>query len=211
MKKNNNIERLEKEINNLKNANNKILMENTQLKEKIQLIQSAQDEGVVITLDNYKEELNDRKKQIQKLIEDNKNLRSKIQNKNTMNINNYNENEIEEKEIELNNNKNEFNPFRPTMNSQGLTDADKIKLYKERLKELELTNESDKKQIQTLKEDIKTMKSKIKNLETFGGQVQDMKDFINLLNQVLIHCSPKKKEQKDALNKIVGILNNYKS
>ena len=35
------------------------------------------------------------------------------------------------------------------MNSQGLTDADKIKLYKERLKELELTNESDKKQIQT--------------------------------------------------------------
>ena len=97
------------------------------------------------------------------------------------------------------------------MNSQGLTDADKIKLYKERLKELELTNESDKKQIQTLKEDIKTMKSKIKNLETFGGQVQDMKDFINLLNQVLIHCSPKKKEQKDALNKIVGILNNYKS
>ena len=129
-----------------------------------------------------------------------------------MNKNNYiNDDEEEEKEIDINNIKNEMNPFRPTMNSQGLTDDDKIKLYKERIKELEQTNDSDKIQIQTLKEDIKSMKSKIKNMETFGGQIKDMNEFIYLLNQVLINCKPKKKEQKDALNKIIGILNKYQS
>ena len=212
--KKNTIERLEKEVNNLKNINNKIKMEYTQLKEKMQLIQSGQDEGFVNTLDNLKEELKDKEKQIQKLIEDNKNLRNKMKNRYTFTknpINNINNDEEDEKEIDLNNNKNEFNPFRPTMNSQGLTDADRIKIYKQRLKEFEQNNESDKIQIQTLKEDIKLMKSKIKNLETFGGQIKDMNEFIYLLNQVLINCKPKKKEQKDALNKIIGILNNYQA
>ena len=125
---------------------------------------------------------------------------------------NYNINNIkneEEKEIDLQNNKNENNPFRVTMNSQGLNDADKIRLYRERIKECEQINESDKIQIKTLKEDIKIFKEKIKNLETFGGQIKDMNEFIFLLNQVLINYKPKKKEQKDALNKIINVLNNF--
>ena len=128
--------------------------------------------------------------------------------------NNYDINNIkneEEKEIDLNNhnNRNENNPFRVTMNSQGLNDADKIRLYRERIKECEQINESDKIQIKTLKEDIKIFKEKIKNLETFGGQIKDMNEFIFLLNQVLINYKPKKKEQKDALNKIINVLNNF--
>ena len=123
------------------------------------------------------------------------------------NINKYND--VEEKEIDLNNNRNEHNPFRITMNSQGLTDADKIKLYKERIKEYELTNESDKIQIKTLKDDIKALKAKIKDLETFGGQIKDINEFVYLLNQILIEYKPKKKEQKDALNKIINVFNNY--
>ena len=71
-----------------------------------------------------------------------------------------------------------------------------------------MTNESDKIQIKTLKEDIKMMKAKIKSLETFGGQVKNMTEFIALLNQALLNYKPKKKEQKDALDKIVNILNN---
>ena len=53
------------------------------------------------------------------------------------------------------------------------------------------------------------MKAKIRNLETFGGQIKDMNEFIYLLNQVLINYKPKKQEQKDALNKIVNALNNF--
>ena len=51
-------------------------------------------------------------------------------------------------------------------------------------------------QIKTLKEEIKTLKEKIKNLET-------------LFNQALNNYKPKKKEQKDALNKIINIFNNF--
>ena len=156
-------------------------------------MQSGKDEGLINTLDNLREELKDRQKQIQNLINDNKNLRDQL--KKPYNINNINNqyNDIEEKEIDLNNNKNENNPFRITMNSQGLTDADKIKLYKERIKEYELTNESDKIQITTLKDDIRALKAQIKNLETFGGQIKDINEFVYLLNQILIDYKPKKK------------------
>ena len=138
-----------------------------------------------------------------------------MKDKNINYISNFNSsnNEGEEKEIELNNNNNinEYNPFRPTMNSQGLNDVDKIKLYKERIKEFKLINESDEKQIKTLKEDIKIMQSRIKYLETFGGQIQGTNEFIYLLNQVLINCKPQRKEEKDALEKIINVLNNFQS
>ena len=204
------IEKLEKQINNIKNMNEKITMENSELKEKLQLIQSGKDEGYINTLDNLKDELKDTKQQIKVLIEENKNLRNKIENQNDLNnINNINNNE-KEKEIDLNkNNKYESNPFRTTMNSQGLTDADKIKLYRERIKQCEQTNESDKVQIQALKDDIKEKKNQIKELQTFGGQVKDMIEFIFLLRQALLNYKPKKQEQKDALNKIIDILNNF--
>ena len=197
---NDQIDKLEKEINNYKNINNKILQENTQLKEKLQLFQSGQDEGLIITIDNLKDELKDKTLQIQKLIEENNLLRNNKKN---------NINKNEEKEIDLNNNNgNEHNPFRKSVNSTGLNDAEKIKFYKEQIKEYKMTNESDKIQIKTLKEDIKMMKAKIKSLETFGGQVKNMTEFIALLNQALLNYKPKKKEQKDALDKIVNILNN---
>jgi predicted GNAT family acetyltransferase len=72
-----------------------------------------------------------------------------------------------------------------------------------------LTNESDKIQIKTLKDDIKALKAKVKDLETFGGQVKDINEFVYLLNQILIVCKAKTKEQKDALSKITNVFNNY--
>ena len=174
----------------------------------MQLIQGDQDEGLIITLDNLKDELKDKSLQIQKLIDENNTLRNNLKN-NSYNINNSNNinNDEEEKEIDLN--KNEKNPFRNTVNSTGLSDADKIKLYKDQIKEYKLINESDKMQIKTLKEDIKIMKAKIKNLETFGGQMKDLNEFISVLNQALLNYKPKKKEQKDALNRIIDVLNNH--
>ena len=70
-----------------------------------------------------------------------------------------------------------------------------------------MINESDKMQIKTLKEEIKFMKAKIKNLETLGGQMKDLNEFISVLNQALLNYKPKKKEQKDALNRIMDVLN----
>ena len=198
--KNVQIEKLEKEINNNKIINSKRLQENTQLKERMQLIQNDQDEGFIITIDNLKDELKDKALQIQKLIEENNLLRN---NKNN-HINNN-----EEKGIDLNNNNgNEHNLLKNTVNSTGLNDADKIKFYQEQIKEYQMTNESDIIQIKALKEDIKMMREKIKNLETFGGQVKNMAEFIGLLNQAFLNFKSKKKEQKDAFDKIVQILNN---
>jgi len=200
--KNMQIEKLEKEVNNYKTINNKILQENIQLKEKMQLIQSGEEEGLIITLDNLKDEIKDKSLQIQKLIEENNYLR------NNLNENINKNNDEDEKEIDLNNGRNENNPFRTTVNSTGLSDADRIKLYKEQIKEYKITNESDKIQIKTLKGDIKMMKQKIKDLETFGGQMKDMNEFISVLNQALANYKPKKKEQKEALNRIIEVLNN---
>jgi hypothetical protein len=53
------------------------------------------------------------------------------------------------------------------------------------------------------------MKAKIKDLETFGGQMKDLNEFISVLNQALLNYKPKKKEQKDALNRIINVLNNH--
>jgi hypothetical protein len=186
---------------------NKLALENAKLKEKIKLIKIWQDEGLINTLENLKDELKDKEKQIQKLIGENQNLRSNISKQNINNINDFNNNEDEkEREIEL-----EENPFRPTMNSQGLNDTDKIKLYKERIKEFQQINESDKMQIQELKKDIKNLSNQIKYYATFGGQFKDINEFFYLLNQVLINCKPQKKEQKDALEKILNIRNNFQS
>ena len=71
--KNEQIGKLEKKINDLKNINEKISIENSELKEKFQLIQAGKDEGYVNTINNLKDEIKDREKQIQILIEENKN------------------------------------------------------------------------------------------------------------------------------------------
>ena len=209
IEKNNIISKLEKENNSIKNFNQKLSVENIQLKEKIQLLQNGQDEGLINTVDKFREEIKDKDEKIQILIQENIKLRNKIKNNND--DNNINNEDEEEKEIDLNNLNNtgyENNPFRPTMNSQGLTDADKIKLYKQRLKEYEINNISDKLQIKTLKEEVKKYLAKIKYLETFGGQIKDINEFTSLLNQVLINCKLKG-EQKEALDKIIEALNNY--
>ena len=53
--KNELIEKLERQINNLKESINKKSMENSELKEKLQLMQSGKDEGLINTLDNLRE------------------------------------------------------------------------------------------------------------------------------------------------------------
>ena len=195
------IEKLNKEIEEFKNVNNQLLQENAQTKEKSQLLQNEQDDGLMITLDNLKEELKDKSLQIEKLIEENNSLRNNAKN-------NINKDEEDEKEVDLNN-KNEMNPFRNTVNSAGLNDAEKIKIYKDQIKELKVNSDSDQIQIKTLKADIKDLKAKIKNIQTFSGQLKDFNEFLSLLNKAMENYKPKKKEQKDAFNKLVEVMNNF--
>ena len=188
--KNKDIELLKNEIQKYKNINNKLMEENSQLKERLQLIEIDQDDGLLITLDNLKEELKDKNLQIEKLIEENNILNKRY---------NINNNEYERKEVE----------FKSNENLAGLTDAEKVKVLLDQIKELKLNSESDQIQIKALKADIKELKSKINNMQTFSGQLKDFNQFLVILNKVLENYKKKKKEQKEAFNKLVEVVNNY--
>ena len=66
-------------------------------------------------------------------------------------------------------------------------------------------NESDIIQIKTLKEEIRELKEKLKKMETLSGQVKSFDEFIALLRNALLNYKPKKKEQKDALKKLIDL------
>jgi hypothetical protein len=205
------IEQLENEINNIKIINNQIIQENNKLKEKIQILDNdaghlAQEDRLSITLDNLREELKDKNLQIEKLIKENKNLKNNIKKNNN---NNVIINGEDDKEINGLKNKDE-NDIRKTVNSMDLNYEDKINLYKSEIKQLKNINESDMIQIKTLKADIKEMKEKIKKMETFSGQLKNYDEFISLLSKALYDYYPKKKEQKEALTKLVEVINNHK-
>ena len=90
-----------------------------------------------------------------------------------------------------------------------MNDVEKVKFYKNQIKELKITNDSDQIQIKTLKADIKDLKSKMKNIQTFSGQLKDFNEFLNILNKAIENYKPKKKEQKDAFNKLVEVVTNF--
>ena len=72
---------------NIKNSedyiekNVKLKEENTQLKQKIELLKLEQEKGLIITLNNLKEELKDKNLQMNNLIKENNSLRN-LKNKN---------------------------------------------------------------------------------------------------------------------------------
>ena len=202
VEKNEIIEKLIKEIEGYKNNNNKFLQENAELKEHIQILENEQDDELLNTVDNLKEEINDKNLQIEKLIEENNSLRNN--NKDRL----FNSEKDGEKEMDLNNNK-EINPFRNSLKINDLDETDKIKFYKEENKQLKLINESDQIQIKALKEDIKDLKKAIKNMQTFNGQLKDFNEFLSLLNKAIENYKPKKLEQKDAFNKVIEVINNF--
>ena len=204
--KNNQIEKLENEINNIKLINNQFLKQNNEYK-KIQIMNNENESGgeEKNALDNLKKELKDKNVEIEKLIKENYNLKNNIQKSNAI---------IEEDEKEVNNNiqkkQSDNNLIRKSVNSLPLNEIEKNKLLLEEIKELKTINESDMIQIKTLKADIKELKEKLKKMETFSGQLKNYDDYISLLNKALFDYKPKKKEQKEALNKLVEVMNNHR-
>ena len=193
-------------LENYKNNNNQALNENNSLEEQIKMMineppKIIKDEKTSSIDDNIKEENNDNPIPIEKISKDNN-----IQNQN--NINNYTEEDI--KEIIIDNTKdNKENPIFKSYNSNEIKDNEKIKLFKNQIRDLKEMNESDIIQIKTLKEEIRELKEKLKKMETFSGQVKSFDEFITLLRNALLNYKPKKKEQKDALKKLIEIVNNH--
>ena len=53
------------------------------------------------------------------------------------------------------------------------------------------------------------MNEKVKKLETFSGQLKNFNEFVALLNRALMDYTPKKKDQREAFNKLVDVINNH--
>ena len=211
IEKNNKIQKLENDLNNLKSLNSQFIKQNTELK-KNQVINYERGSRSIteekISLDNLRKELKDKNLQIEQLIKENNILK----NNNIINNNNL---EKDEKENELYKNnmqiiKSDSNIIRKSLNNSGVNEIEKNKLYMEEIKELKMINESDMIQIKALKADIKELKEKLKKIETFSGQLKNYDEFISLLNKALFDYRPKKKEQKEALNKLVEVMNNHR-
>lgn len=191
-------------LENYKKNNNQVLEENNDIEEQFKMMNlnknpnSIKDDKNTILIENLQEEINDKDKQIEKLIEENNNLKKK-------NSNHQNEDET----INNNNNDKKDNQILRTCSSKEANEIDKIKLYKNQIKDLKDINESDKIQIKALKEEIKELKENLKKMETFSGQVKNFGEFIGLFQNAFLNYKPKKKEQKDALNKLINILNNH--
>ena len=160
----------------------KLVQENAILKEKIKSMKNEQEDGLILTIDNLKEELKDKNLQINSLIKENNTLR------------NFNKRYPEGSFVKV--------------DSKELNDQEKINLYKEQIKELKLINDSDYIQIKALKEVIKDSKNKLKLMKTFNGQLKDINEFVELFNTAMTNYKPKKTEQKNAFNKLIQIMNN---
>ena len=171
----------ENEIDNIRNISNKLIEENKELKKQQNnnniILYPEEKERNSITIDNLKEELKDKNLQIEKLIKENNNLKN-----------------------------DNFNIKNEDYNNMDLNEGDKNKIYIDQIKELKVMNESDLIQIKVLKADIKEMKEKMKKMETFDVQLKNLDEFISLLKSALFDYRLKKKERKEALNKLVFIL-----
>ena len=196
------IEQLKDEINNMKILNNQLIQDNNRLKDKNFIKKNFEDESegggkASMILEKLRDEIKEKNIQIEKLIKENNYLKNKKD---------FNLNDEEEKEI---NNMQESIPISISKINDKLNDDSKIKKYFEEIKMLKTINESDMMQIKALKADIKDLKEKVKKMETFSGQLKNYNEFIVLINKVLGGFRPKKKDQKEAFDKLVTVINNH--
>ena len=181
------------------------------LKEELEN-QNEKNNDLIKELENYKQinnkmlEENDKKQNYEKEIE---NLNEIVKEK---------EQEIEELKEDLEKSKKNmtansvFNKkdsgfgggdleHRLSLVGEG-TDQEKIERLVIKLKEYKNESETNQELIKILKDDHKKMKNKLESFETFGGKIKDYNEFIKLFNICLKDYKPKKKEQKEALEKL---------
>ena len=220
-KKENIIKEKEKEINEYKLINNQLIQDNTVKQEKIQeLMENSQQESIMLTLENLKQEIKEHKKNISDLSNKNQELNQLLKKNNINNINNisnsnkYLDNRktknIFEKRIDMGDdyeNSKYHSENRPenrlsrisgiTATSVGLTDEERIIKYKSKLKEYKEELNTQKIQMNVLKEEIKDLNNKLKNPIT-----KNLNEFIRLFKIAFSGYKPNNKEQKNAFEEI---------
>ena len=205
IKLNNIIKTTEKEINNYKLINNQLIDDNTKKQDKIaELMENPQQESLIMTLDNLKQEIKEYKNKIKELTEKNKELQDSLKYKNTNNhidMNNLNKKKFMEIEdgfipnqsYKYNNNINYFSENRIS----NITEDKNLINYKERIKEY-------KEEINLLLIQINTLKEQIKEYKKMADKpiVQNFDEFVKLFNLAFIGYKPFRKDQNEAFELI---------
>ena len=231
-KLNNIIKNKEKEIIDYKLINNQLIDDNTKKQEKIsELMENSQQEGLILTLENLKQEIKEYKTNINDLTNKNNELTEKLKkynivnnklDKNYFNKKKFLETEEEFDPNEFNNNFNQkfiLNNFSKSENRtekkrgeelQGFKDGDggeeqDILKYKKRIIEY-------KEEIKLLLIQINTLKDQIKKdqIKLNKPIVKNYDEFVKLFNLAFTGYKPFRKDQNEAfeLIKLKFISNN---
>ena len=217
-KANNIIKQKEKEINDYKLINNQLIDDNTKKQEKIsELMDNSQQESLILTIENLKQEIKENKSKINILTNQNNELNEKLKIKNTSNpldknyLNKKKFLELEE-EFESGKSKNKINQIHYANSENrkeksigsgildtegGLGGDQNILKYKERIKEYKEEINLLLMQINTLKVEIKECKNKLNR-----PIVQHYDEFIKLFNLAFTGYKPFRKDQNEAFELI---------
>ena len=217
-KTNNIIKQKEKEINDYKLINNQLIDDNTKKQEKIsELMENSQQESLILTIENLKQEIKEYKNKINVLANQNNQLNEKLKTKtspNQLDKNNLNKKkflELEE-EFESGKSKNKINQIHYAISENrneksmasgiletegGLGGDPNFLKYKERIREYKEEINLLLMQINTLKVEIKECKNKLNK-----PIVQHYDEFVKLFNLAFTGYKPFRKDQNEAFELI---------
>ena len=147
------------------------------------LEENYQRENIEKEIENLNEIIKEKEKEIEELKEENKKISSNKKELNFQDFDHISKNE------------------RLSLVGEG-TDQEKIERLVIKLKEYKNEMETNQELVKILKEDHKNMKAKLAEFETFGGKIKNYNEFIKMFNICLKDYKPKKKEQKEALEKL---------
>jgi hypothetical protein len=209
----NQLKEKDKEINEFKKIRGYLTKDNIDKQETIEKLKdnsvsSKQEQSYILIIETLKKEIKENQHTISELTKKNAELNNLLKSNDI----NKKKNKFEKANIaigdELDNNKyhseNRLDNNRLsrisgiTSTSIGLTDQERIDKYKKKINEYKKEIESHKNQINTLKEEIRELNHKFKN-----PIIQNLQEFINLFHIAFSDYKPKKKEQKEAFEKII--------
>lgn len=182
-------ENIEKELNNYKEINNKILEENSNKQEQINefknnYIRTDESNKLLQQIEQLNKVIEEKEQEIEEL----KDEITKIKNKqvNGSLFSGYNKKESSfGGDLGFSSKGDRF-----SLGGDIINDAEKIEKLIERVKEYKNQIDMNNELIKILKEEIKSLKQKLTNFETFGGKISNYNEFIRIFNIALKDYKP---------------------
>ena len=168
------INKKNKEINELKINNQQLIDENKKLNLNSKPIDSER-EGIELTINNLKELIKEKEDEIIKL-------------KNEKKLN-----ELDNNLLDISSN---------SKISQGLTESEKIEKYKKKIEEYKERLKSAELQLQLLRNEIKEIRKENNSIKSFDGKINSFDDFLKSFNTAFQNYKPKKKQAEERKEKI---------